>query len=124
MRQIRISNKKIPLSSIEAFALIQDKSLLKGSWYVDAGRMDVEFEEKYRNAYGRTVTPGSYHAYKSVYIAYQAYRNFIKASNQKILDNRDGFSDEVIKIHSSNVKEDKRSGKGVFLSGAQIRLVE
>lgn len=126
VRQVRLQDKAIPLSSIEAFALIKDNSLLKGAWYVDAGGVNFEFEKKYKNAYGNRITPGVFHAYNSVFLAHQAYLNFVKGNNQKIGENRVGFSDEFLKMNIDNTGLTKYlvQNKGVFQSGAQIRAVE
>jgi len=74
-RQLKEFNSKIQLASIEAFGLAADKSLFKGSWYVDAASPDKKFTDRYLNRFNTSVTPGVGHAYDTVRLMMEKFES-------------------------------------------------
>ena len=47
LKRLKETKNTVPVTSIEAFNLLDDKSVIEGSWYVDAAELKPEFIEKF-----------------------------------------------------------------------------
>ncbi|RIL01434.1 MAG: hypothetical protein DCC75_13635, partial [Proteobacteria bacterium] len=72
-KQLRELNKNIPLTSIEAFGLAQNKSAFNGSWYVDPAAPSRPFQERFKSKTGHEYTPPAAFAYDTVAIIAEAF---------------------------------------------------
>ena len=73
--QLRQLNLEVPLASIEAFGLAENKSVFDGAWYIDAAAASFDFEKRFEKSYGRSLTAAAAHAYDSVMIVAKAFEN-------------------------------------------------
>jgi branched-chain amino acid transport system substrate-binding protein len=71
-RQVRELGIKLPITSIEGFGLAREVAAFEGAWFVDAAAPHREFRERFRERYGREISPGVGHAYDSVMMVARA----------------------------------------------------
>lgn len=86
-KQLRESKVSASISSIEAIGLLKDKSSFNDAWYVDAAEPPVEFRERFKERFGREVTPGLGHAYDSVMLLSQAFQRLLDDGEEVASEN-------------------------------------
>ena len=71
-KQLEQLQKTVPLASIEAFGLAENKSAFNGAWYIDAAAPSEVFQKRFKSSYGREITAAAAHAYDTVMVIAQA----------------------------------------------------
>lgn len=73
MRRLKILNSTIPVTGIETFSYLRDKTLAEGMWYVDAAVPDDDFVRRYQNKTGDEDTHYAAFTYAALQILISAY---------------------------------------------------
>lgn len=116
-RQARALQLGIPLTAIESFGLVSDKSPFEGQWFIDSAEPSDDFQQKYRVQYNREVTPGAGHAYDSVMLLVGAAR-IGKERDLSLAEALRHISNYKGVVGALTVRQD-----GVIWSEASVRVI-
>jgi len=118
VKQLRELGINTPLTSIELFAMSDQKELFNGSWYVDAAVGDENFNSKFKEYTNTNNNFGAVFVYDSINMLNHIYENTKSKSpevNRLALEKLETFDGAAGKLINSK--------NGIFKSEASVKVI-
>jgi len=119
VKQLRELGVNAPLTSIELFAMSNQKELFNGSWYVDAAVGDENFNNQFKEYANTDNNFGAVFVYDSLNMLNHIYESTNTKSpevNRLALEN--------LKIFDGAAGKLRNSKNGIFKSEASVKVIE
>ena len=116
LKRLKEIKNTVPVTSVEAFSFLDDKTVIEGFWYTDAAELQPEYIDKFT----------SYNKSKNIFSvgnAYDAVMLIVEAFEQA--ETKDTAIDELLKIKKYNgvVGKVQQDENGIFNSNAVLKKV-
>lgn len=116
LKRLQETKNTAPVTSLEAFSFLDDKSVIEGFWYSDAAELQPEYIEKFtkHNKSENIFSVGN--AYDAVMLVVDAYER---------AETKEGAIDELLKIkeYDGVVGKIVQDENGIFNSNAVLKKV-
>ena len=88
MRQAKTNDVKVPITGLQSFTMLKDKSLADGAWYVDVTMANKDFLDKYNKISKNAPTNFAENFYTSLLVAVTNFESFdTKPSAEEFINN-------------------------------------
>lgn len=121
-KQLKEMGENKPLTAIEAFNFVEDKSIFEGQWYIGAAEINDEFAKRFRDRAkieSIFAVGNSYDAIILFYNAFESYKGEGKPSGEYIKDYLSNVKNYHGKVGNISVDEN-----GIFQSQAIVKVIK
>ena len=116
LKRLKETKNTVPVTSVEAFNLLDDKNIIEGYWYIDAAELRPEHVDKFvaHNKSENTYSVGN--TYDAIMLIVRAFEN---------AETKETAIDELLKIkeYDGTVGTVYQDETGIFNSNAVVKKV-
>lgn len=116
LKKLKEIAKNVPVTSIETFNILDDKSILEGQWFIDAAEVDKDNLERFRVYNKSDNIYGIGNIYDAIMLLVEAFEK---------ADNKENAVNELsnIKTYEGVVGELQQDENGIFNSKAVLKKI-